>query len=70
MSCPARHAVLTVRIATACAFILSGCNLYALRRGVFALQVMLVPEANLYPMPDGVADKVAAQFSVSILLRG
>ncbi len=31
------------------------------------LQVMLAPEANLYPVPDGMSDKVAAQFSVRSL---
>ena len=36
------------------------------RRSLPALQVMLVPEANLYPVPDEVTDKVAAQFSVRI----
>lgn len=34
-----------------------------------ALQVMLVPEANLYPVPDEVTDSVAAQFSVSVLVK-
>ena len=38
-------------------------------KGLCALQVMLVPEANLYPVPDEVTDKVAAQFSVSIPIR-
>ena len=33
-----------------------------------ALQIMLVPETNLYPVPDEVTDRVAAQFSVSVLI--
>ena len=38
----------------------------SLRWRGYALQVMRVPEANLYPVPDEVADKSAAQFSVGI----
>lgn len=31
------------------------------------MQMMLAPEANLYPVPNDISDKVAAQFSVCIL---
>ena len=31
------------------------------------MQMMLAPEANLYPVPDDISDTVAAQFSVCIL---